>query len=119
MPLTPDIPLFIVWLGGIIAAILRWKKSPRSSLFALLGIVVISLLHLLQRVLNYVYPIPANIYGVRLRDIGTVSVAVKAVGNFVRAIGWVLVLTAIFVNKGTKAEKQESPDQSPASSPDP
>jgi hypothetical protein len=102
--LIADLPLFIVWLGGLVFAIIRWKKSPHSSLFALLGIIVIAVTHIFQSIFSYTYPVMANINGVRIGTISTVSAVVTIITNCLRAAGWLLILLAVFGKKETKSE---------------
>lgn len=36
-----SLPVFLVWLGGLILCIIKWRKAPRASLFALIGLVIL------------------------------------------------------------------------------
>lgn len=41
--LATALPLFIVWVVGLVVAIIRLKKNPKSGIFTLLGIPIIGL----------------------------------------------------------------------------
>lgn len=102
--LAVDIPLFIVWLVGIIIAIVRWKKSPRTSLFTILGLLIIAFVRVILSTFAAFFPMIAYNNGMLTDSIGTTFTIVNIIGILIETGGWVLLLLAIFGSKTKKTE---------------
>jgi len=94
--LISALPLFIVWIIGLIVAIIRWKKSPKKAIFTLLAILIIGFALLLE--------ITWSIFGIRWINTSrtgmqmgrTLVIVVPLTINLLRAGGWIFILLAIF-----------------------
>jgi hypothetical protein len=90
------LPLFLLWLIGIVYAIIRWRNHPRVSLAVVLGFIVLSITACITMM------IPLLVSSISQSGNGTVINLFFMTGRitpFVDAVGWVLVLIAIFSDR--------------------
>jgi len=107
--LASAIPLFIIWIVGLVLAIIRWKKDPKKAVFTLLAILIIGFVLLLE--------IAWNIFGVRwvntnpsvIRMARTLFIVIPLAINLLRATSWVFILLAIFSQPKQIPEPEEAP----------
>jgi hypothetical protein len=92
------IPLYLVWLVGIILALATWNRNPRPSLFALLGIVAMFVFDMIS---IYMITIPMQLgeKGYAVANIAMVISIANVVLTILKACGWGLLLAAIFVGR--------------------
>ena len=95
----PYIPVLIVIFIGVIIALTRWKRHPKISLLALLGLG--------GQVILFVINITVNLYAERVLfgtwasdQISAFYTAKYIVTSLIEAGLWVLVLLAIFKERG-------------------
>jgi len=79
-----QLPVYLVWLVGVILALVGWKKHPSVSLVALIGFVVLSLLALVTQIITPRHGVNWNLAGIAFFE------------ALIRAGAWGLVLAAIF-----------------------
>jgi membrane protein YdbS with pleckstrin-like domain len=77
-------PVYLVWLVGVILAIIGWKKHPTVSRFALIAFVILFLLAMVTLLI-------AAHNGVKVGHPG-----IAFLEALIRAGAWGLVLAAIF-----------------------
>jgi len=88
-------PVWIVWLAGIVFAIVRWRRHAMVSLLTIVGFAVLAV----SRVLG---PPAGRWLFVVLRNLGWRLPEVWLVGllslglSLVSALGWLLLLVAVF-----------------------
>jgi len=82
--LLTQTPLYIVWLVGVILAIVVWKKHPSVSLVALIAFVVLFLLELVSLIIAARNGLNGSRPGIAF------------VEALIRAGAWGLVLAAVF-----------------------
>ncbi len=97
-----------LWLVGIALSMVRWKQSPRTAIFTILGMVSMIVAGLIGLVQNYFYTMPP----------GDLNMSPSLYGNLLRIflygrdafefIGWILVLLALFFSFNKKADTIES-----------
>lgn len=96
------IPIYLVWLAGIIMAIVTWKRNPRPSLFAILAIAfnfVLSLIGIFVSTL----PIRMTQQGYTMERISMLLLVVNCVVAILQAGSWGLLLAAIFSGRRARA----------------
>jgi membrane protein YdbS with pleckstrin-like domain len=79
-----QLPVYLVWLVGIILALVGWKKHASVSLVALIGFVVLFLLALFTQ-------LTTAHHGVNWSQVG-----IAFLEALIRAGAWGLVLAAMF-----------------------
>jgi hypothetical protein len=79
-----QLPVYLVWLVGLILSLAGWKKHPSVSLVALIGFVILFLLALVTQ-------LTTPRYGVNWSQAG-----IAFLEALIRAGAWGLVLAAIF-----------------------
>ena len=79
-----QLPVYLVWLVGLILALAGWKKHPSVSLAALIGFVVLFLLALVTQLTTVRHGVNWSQAGIAFLE------------ALIRAGAWGLVLAAIF-----------------------
>ena len=106
--LATSLPLLIVWLVGIILAILRWKKNPRTSLLTLIALVILGGVHILSVIFGTSFFYIASMNGMKGQLVRTIQTVAQILFSLGDAVGWVLLLLALFGKPKKKAEEVES-----------
>ncbi len=106
--LLSALPLFIVWIIGLVVAIIRWKKEPKKAIFTLLAILIIGFVLLLEIAWNIFGIRWINTRGAGMRMARTLVIAAPLTINLLRAGGWIFILLAIF------SQPKKSRDEEPA-----
>ena len=98
--LLTQLPSLITLLVGIVAVFLRWKRHPTVSL-VLAAALVWMLVHLLAFSVVYTYlPNVVRSSAIFLRpSLDFIYTAVGFVFNLLLAVGFALLLTAIFIKR--------------------
>jgi len=92
-----QLPSLLTILGGIVLAILRWKRHPGVSMAIAVGLGLM-LLHLL--VFTVVYAVlPTLMAGADITTLQTVYTLVPVAYNFTLAIFTIILLIAIFMRR--------------------
>ena len=94
--LATALPLLIVWIVGLVLAVVRLKNDTKSGIFTLLGIPIIGLAFLLE--------LAWNIFGIRWINTNprawqmarTLMIVAPLIISLIRAGGWACILLAIF-----------------------
>jgi hypothetical protein len=98
--LAYQLPVLIVLLVGLVIAIARWRKSPRTSLLTLLAIFIVLFVTVLGVFTNST--LSFLLYQTLEMDFSTariVFIVLSIALNLLTACGWVLLLMAIFSKK--------------------
>ena len=94
------IPLYGVWLVGILLALRRWHKHPKVSLFALIGIAILFLSSLAERYAQQWLFFDLAEQG-RSTSAGALTAYNIGVAYIiVNILGWGFILTALFRWRG-------------------
>lgn len=111
--LLPALPTFIVLIIGIVVAILQWKKSPRRSIFAIIAFVLLPLGLILETVWNLFGTelFKYTLIQLRFRDI--LRIIIPAFSNFLKTLGLIFVLLAIFGKSKTKLPADQAVEKLP------
>jgi hypothetical protein len=94
--LATSTPIYIVWLVGLILAIVNWKKMPKASLLTIIAIVILFLAGVAGQVFSLNYPIMANDSGLSYAKIGLVMAIVGIANVLLTTACWGMLLAAIF-----------------------
>lgn len=106
--LSTTLPVMIAWLVGIIIAIVRWKKNPKTSLLTLIGLVILMGVHIILSVFNTSFYYLASINGMKGTTVRVIQIVVQIVLSLVASGGWVLLLVALFGKPKKKAEETKA-----------
>lgn len=102
-PFLLSIPIFIVIIGGIALSIFRYKTSPKTSLFSIVGLLIIAIvrvIYILQPILN-VWLIQSKIEPDTFNYLfGTISV----ITALLSAIALAILIFAIWSQREKKVE---------------
>lgn len=107
-PLLFRLPLFLLWLVGMVIAVIRWKKHSRTSLMTIIGCVVLTISSFLQTIIPSIFPVLAE-QSFDNRWLIDVYFLVMRILPFADLIGWIFVLIAIFGERKQINTSQETP----------
>ena len=91
--LLDNSPFFIVWLVGIILAVVRWQKHPRLSLLAIIVFLLFIVCHTITTIVGIALPVLAYQTHMSFTTVGMINLALSLV-LFIPL--WSLLLWAIF-----------------------
>lgn len=94
--LLPSMPYLFAYMAGIVTCIVGWWRSPRASSFALAGLIVLLVGHLVGTVVT-VWIIHAD-----PGDIGSRLLVISMLRGFVYIAGIALLLVAVFVDRAPR-----------------
>jgi hypothetical protein len=90
------IPVFLVWVVGIVLAVITWSKHAKVSLLTIIAIVTFGVLGLISNTLSVWLPLRMHDYGWTPSRIGMILTVVGVVQSLVSAVLWGLLIAAIF-----------------------
>lgn len=91
------IPVFLVWIAGIVLALVTWRRHTRVSLLVVIALVIFILESLVGGFVNTWLPLNfRSQFGTNVSQIGWVLTAWSCVRSILSAIAWGLILAAIF-----------------------
>ena len=93
--LAAQLPVVMVWIIGLVLALVFWKRNPRVSLLTLIAIMGFIINMLVGTYLSIWLPTMRD-QGWSINQIGTALGLIGFIRSFVGAILWGLVLVAIF-----------------------
>jgi hypothetical protein len=91
-----QLPVFIVWLVGIILSVVYWRRHPKVSLLALIAITAFFVTSLFGSALTTWLPIMLQRRGWAMTRLSAVLAIVSLVRSIVNAALWGLLIAAIF-----------------------
>lgn len=105
-----QIPFYLVWLVGLILAIVFWKKQPKASLLAVIGLAGIFILNVVGTYTSTF--LSMNLYesGMSTREIGIAMGIRTIVFNILGASFWGLIIASIFVGRKRAPEMPQIPN---------
>jgi hypothetical protein len=96
VPHLYSVPFYILWLGGIVYAVIHREKHPRTSLFTGIGLGILLLENLVSAILSaYIQyqsfhgDVPVSQLAIRYTTLSVCSLPFSIAG-------WILLLIAIF-----------------------
>lgn len=91
-----QLPIFLVWIAGIILAIVYWKRAPRPAAFTLIAIAIFIVTAFLSVIINSNVLMGLHARGMPIATVSFILGGLNIVISLVRAFGWGLILAAIF-----------------------
>jgi hypothetical protein len=109
-PLLFRLPLFLLWLVGIVFAVIRLRRHPKVSVTAIFGLLVLGFSTFLAAILP---TLMNQLFGTLFRNrvLFDVIIFVQRVLPFLDVGAWILILFAIFA--GRKAPDQNADQNVP------
>jgi hypothetical protein len=108
MPLLPYVfgqfltwlPLYLLWLLGIILALVRWRRHPTVSILAGLAFVIL-ILNAMASTITIAW-LPGYLQtgqNYSAEQVATILAGVLVCFNSISALAWALILVAIFAER--------------------
>ena len=92
------IPLFLVWIVGIVYAVKNWGKHPKISKLTSIALILFLLMTTLQNTM-----LPLLIRFLSSSQLGPVFLGIRIVSILLSTVLWIFVLVAIFSERGNPA----------------
>jgi hypothetical protein len=93
------LPLYLLWMLGIILAMIRWQRHPTVSIQAALAFVILIVNSMASTVAYAWLPGYLQKGNYSAEQVGYVLTAARVFFNLVGAVAWVLILVAIFAER--------------------
>ncbi len=103
-------PLYLVWLAGIIIAILNLRNYPKISIFTIIALGIFICKRAVLSVLYWYIPLMCQNYGWTNRNISVFYQISGVLDSFISAFCWGLIIAAVFSNR-TAEEYMKSLDR--------
>lgn len=102
--LAINAPLYLVWLAGIVLAVVRRPRHPRVSLCITIALVVLLLVSISATIFAATVPLIVLRNGWTASQLGAIFAFVNGSARLIDAAAWVLVLVAAFGWRGMPVE---------------
>jgi hypothetical protein len=97
-------PVLLVWLAGMVIAVVTWRRHPRVSLLTVVALVILLVETLIDTFLSMWLAFILSESQMGAAQIGWVTAVVRVVAAVVAAIAWGITLAAIFGGRKPPAE---------------
>ncbi len=92
-----QLPIFIVWLIGLMLAIINLRRYPRVSLLTFLALIIFIILALVSPIISGWLPLLLHArFGAPFRQEAAIGALIGLIESAIRAIAWLLLFIAIF-----------------------
>ncbi len=92
-----QVPVYLVWIAGLIIAVVTWRRHSRASLLAAIGIGMFFIQALLGNILSPWLQQTLARQGVSVRTMRLVLLGRGLLTSLVMMVAWGLLLAAIFL----------------------
>ncbi len=96
MDMVGRLPVFTIWMVGIVIAIARWRRHPRSSLSMIIGLVLFIMGALVFGLIHHLLLDRLMMNGASPETIQRTLIPLQLTAAVVHVAGWILVLLAAF-----------------------
>ena len=96
MSLLIKLPVCLVWLAGIVVALVFWRRQPRVSLLTLIAIIILAFISLVGTYFSISIPFLLDRQGMDIGQLGMIIVTFNIAIAVITAVAWALLLAAIF-----------------------
>ena len=97
-------PVLIVLLIGIILCFTHWKRYPKPALLAFLGLLLLMVLTFLNVLTVYLPFFLQSNFNMKYSAMAPIQTGVGIISSILHAIGYVLLIVAIFSSRKIKVE---------------
>jgi hypothetical protein len=94
--LATGLPMYAAWVTGIVIALARWEKHPRSSMFIVIGLGGMLLLSVVHTAVAVSLPLHFARQGMSSVMIGKYFAVIGIISSILDAGCWTLILMALF-----------------------
>ena len=91
-----ELPLLLIWLVGLIWAVIRWEQHPQMSLLAVVALGLFLLQALFGTFLGYWFEANGPRYGMNFIAVAIAQAILRLVRLLLMAFAWIMLLVALF-----------------------
>ena len=96
------LPMFLVFLTGIILALARWNRHPLVSMLTCIGFAIICFMLIAVSGLSIWLPRYLARSGEAAPNLGAIFKIIHLTGSILGACGWGFILAAIFMGRSRR-----------------
>ena len=100
-----QLPHFLVTIAGLIFSFLNLKKFPRASRMAMIGLIILLLMHIVRIFLPALSTYLIISAGESARNAGYFSLIIGFLYSLISAVGLGLVIYAVWVGRNENIER--------------
>lgn len=97
--LLSQLPMFLAYLIAMIVAVTFWQRCPRQSLFTIIAAALFLVVSVAQTVLTSYLIHTRNDLPAGGEQLGTILTVIGLIGGVLRALGFGLLLAAVFTGR--------------------
>lgn len=90
------LPYLLIYLIGIVLAIVWMKKHPQVSMLAIIAFILFGISSITGAVTNFLPLLLRDTYGYSYSTIGNIQLVINIIHLIIGVCGWILILLAIF-----------------------
>jgi len=94
--LIAQMPVILVWIVGIVLAVVRWRWHSTVSTFTLVALFGFLITSLVNAYLNVNLPLLLQEKGYSLSQIGTIAAIRNILSVLIDSLLWILIILSIF-----------------------
>lgn len=102
-----QLPVLIVFLVGIVLAIVRWKKHPKVSLLVVVALVLFGFTTLANWASSPMIYVLSDQFGYDTETIGIVLTATSVLSTLINLLCWIFIVLAVY---GWRKKLNPSPE---------
>jgi len=108
--LSIQLPVLIALLIGIILCFTHWKRYPKPSLLAFLGLLLFMILTLINVLTVYLPYFLQSTFNLTYSAMAPIQTGVGIISSILHAVGYVLLIAAIFSSRKVKVDESALPE---------
>jgi uncharacterized membrane protein len=94
--LVTQAPVYLMWLIGIVLAIIYYRRRPAAAMFTLIAMVILLMTSVFGSILNAWLPLAWHTRGLPIGQVGLVQGVLSLTRSLLNAVAFALLLAAIF-----------------------
>lgn len=93
-------PLMLVWVGGVVLAVINWQRAPTSSLLVVLAMLDLGLFRIVSGLVSIVgVPLMREQWGWNHEQVARVFALNGYAATAGAIIGYILLLAAVYIGR--------------------
>jgi len=100
--LAIQLPVLIALLIGIILCLTSWKRYPKPSLLAFLGLLLLMILVVINVLTDYLPFFLQSTFDMKYSEMAPIQIGTGIILSILHAVGYILLIAALFSSRKLK-----------------
>lgn len=105
--LLTSVPLYLLWLVGIVLALVRMREHPNRYRLVAISLAIMLVVSVVITGFNLSIPFVMQQYARTFEEMSNTLMVVNIIGQIVTCVAWVLLLVALFARDAKAAVPAE------------